>query len=135
MKIKDINVCSRLAGERKRLKLTQNQIASTCHVSVKTVGRWEKNVAIPADKLALLIPLKYDITYLLTNVRFEVPNDTLSKNAHAEQSHNLQEKSTKLSQEQHMWLNILENLTNNDASQIKEIGLALLGYSQAKNTS
>jgi len=128
MKIKDINVCTRLANERKRLKLTQSEVAKTCNVSVKTVGRWERNVAIPADKLALLIPLQYDITYILTNVKFESTDNKLSSNI----QHVPTVASQEISTEQRMWLDIIKNLTSNDASQLKEFGLALLGYSQAK---
>ena len=68
-KIKDINVCLRLGEERKRLHLNQNKVAEHCEVSVKSVGRWEKNIPIPADKLALLVELGYDITYILTGVK------------------------------------------------------------------
>lgn len=44
MAIKDINVCTRLAEERKRLSLNQHKVADYCEVSVKTIGRWEKNI-------------------------------------------------------------------------------------------
>lgn len=36
---------------------------------MKTVGRWEKNIGIPADKLALLWEKKFDAQYILTGVR------------------------------------------------------------------
>lgn len=135
MKIKDINVCARLAKERKRLKLTQREIADICDVSTKTVGRWERNVAIPSDKLALLIPLKYDITYILTSVKFEIPDSNLSENIGNEQNRSASEISEKLSSEQRMWLNIIESLSSDDASQIKEFGMALIGYSQARSST
>ena len=57
MKIKDTNVCLRLGEERKRLNLSQSKVAVYCEVSTKTIGRWEKNTPIPADKLALLVQL------------------------------------------------------------------------------
>lgn len=132
MKIKDLNVCSRLADERKRLNLTQSIIANACDVSIKTVGRWERNIAIPADKLALLIPLKYDITYILTNVKLQTHANKQTEDTHLKQQRH--SDSAEVSQEQRMWLEIIENLTRNDASQIKEFGMALLGYSQAKKT-
>jgi len=75
MKIIDKYVCFRLKQERKRLGLNQGIIAGHCDVSVKTVGRWEKNIPIPADKLALLVPLGYNVTYILTNVNFDNINE------------------------------------------------------------
>ncbi len=65
----DKSVFRRLAIERERLKLLQDQVAKHCNVSKKTVGRWEKNTAIPADKLALLNQLGFDVQFIITGDR------------------------------------------------------------------
>lgn len=54
---KDTFVCMWLQQERDRLGLSQAVIAAAAEVAVKTVGRWEREIAIPADKLRKLVPL------------------------------------------------------------------------------
>ncbi len=136
MKIKDTNVCLRLGEERKRLHLNQNKVATYCEVSTKTIGRWEKNIPIPADKLALLVQLGYDITYILTSVKLapqvaglkaaaNIWNSTTSKET-------TQQDSGAISEEQEVWLNILKRLAGGDQKHLQQILLALVGYSQAK---
>jgi transcriptional regulator with XRE-family HTH domain len=66
MNTKDTSICLRLGEERKRLHLSQSKVAQYCNVSVKTIGRWEKNIPVPSDKLALLLDLGYDSTYILS---------------------------------------------------------------------
>ncbi len=136
MKIKDINVCLKLGEERKRLNLNQNKVAIYCEVSIKTIGRWEKNIPIPADKLALLAQLGYDITYILTNLKL-IP-ETTGLTAAADvwkvtDSNKINGENTiSISKEQEIWLNMLESLTGGDQQRLQQIGLALVGYSQAK---
>lgn len=136
MKIKDINVCVRLGEERKRLNLNQNKIATYCEVNVKSIGRWEKNVPIPADKLALLAQLGYDITYILTGVKLVPQVNGLEAASKVWNSKNHIDNANlipvDLSAEQEIWLGILENLADGDNNRLKQIGLALIGYSQAK---
>ena len=135
MKIKDTSVCLRLGEERKRLSLNQNKIATYCEVSVKSVGRWEKNIPIPADKLALLAQLGYDITYILTGVKLapQVAGlDAASQIWNTDSSNKSQQASDIISKEQETWLGVLENLAGGDSERLKQIGLALVGYSQAK---
>ena len=130
MKIKDTSVCLRLGEERKRLGLNQNKVASYCEVSVKSVGRWEKNIPIPADKLALLAQLGYDMTFILTGVKLAPQVAGLDK---ASQVWNTEQPvSDTISKEQETWLDVLENLAGGDNDRLKQIGLALVGYSQAK---
>ena len=135
MKIKDINVCSRLGDERKRLNLNQSKVAEYCGVSVKTVGRWEKSIPIPADKLSLLAQLGYDITYVLTNMRLAPQAqglDEASKVWNVESgSEAARRKSDIVSDDHAVWLGILETLAGGDQERLKQIGLALIGYSQA----
>ena len=136
MKIKDTNVCLRLGEERKRLNLNQNKVAVYCDVNVKTVGRWEKNIPIPADKLALLAQLGYDITYILTGVKLAPQVAGLEAAANVwnltkDQNTALHASGT-ISQEQETWLSILEGLAGGDHKRLQQIGLALVGYSQAK---
>jgi hypothetical protein len=66
----DTSVCSRLADELSRLKKTHSFVADVCNVSTKTVGRWCKNVPIPADKLELLAPHGFDVLFVIYGVRF-----------------------------------------------------------------
>lgn len=66
---KDIYVCSRLREEREALGLGQQEIADAVNVSLKTVGRWEKLIAIPSDKLSSLASLGLDVVYILTGTR------------------------------------------------------------------
>lgn len=65
----DIFVCQRLREERERLGLGQQEVASAAEVSVKTVGRWEKESAIPSKKLNALLPAGFDVAYILTGTR------------------------------------------------------------------
>ena len=128
-KLNDINVCLRLGEERKRLHLNQNKVAEHCEVSVKSVGRWEKNIPIPADKLALLVELGYDITYILTGVKLAPQTAGLDAAAQV-----WNKKSTEsISKDQETWLGILDDLAGGDNERLKQIGLALIGYSQAKS--
>ena len=134
MKIKDTNVCFRLGEERKRLHLNQNKVATYCEVSIKTIGRWEKNVPIPSDKLALLVQLGYDITYILTGVKLapQVAGlDAASRVWNTDHGDNPQQTDT-ISKEQDIWLGVLEKWADGDNQRLKQIGLALVGYSQDK---
>ena len=126
MTTKDTSVCLRLGEERKRLNLNQNKVAGYCEVSVKTVGRWEKNIPIPADKLSLLAQLGYDISYIITGIKLSPQTYALEAATHSQQTDDA------VSKDQEVWLNILENLVAGDNERLKQIGLALVGYSQAK---
>lgn len=66
---KDLSVCFWLQQERDRLKLSQAVVAAAAEVAVKTVGRWEREIAIPADKLAKLVSLGFDAQFVVTGVR------------------------------------------------------------------
>ncbi|HDY98749.1 MAG TPA: helix-turn-helix domain-containing protein [Pseudomonas sabulinigri] len=76
---KDFSVCSRLREERKALGLDQQDIAHALGVNLKTVGRWEKVIAIPSDKLAGLASLGFDVMYVLTGQRMPRPVEGLSE--------------------------------------------------------
>lgn len=56
----------RLSEERNRLRLTQDEVARCCSVSASTVRAWEKERAIPCDKLALLISIGFDVQYIIS---------------------------------------------------------------------
>ena len=61
-----VNLYSRLISERKRLQLSQSEIAGKCGVSREMWGKYERDVARPgADVLARLAELGADIHYLL----------------------------------------------------------------------
>ncbi len=62
-------VCVRLAQERLRLGLKQSQVAVFAEVASKTIGRWEKEIAIPADRLEVLTKLGFDALYVVTGRR------------------------------------------------------------------
>lgn len=61
-------VCQRLRSERQRLGLKQEEVGSICETVVQTVRRWEKNVPIPSDKLARLMPHGFDGQFILSGV-------------------------------------------------------------------
>ena len=61
-------IASRLREERNRLNITQEKMASLFPVSPGTVSQWEKECIIPADKLALLISIGFDVQYILSGV-------------------------------------------------------------------
>jgi len=75
---KDISVCHRLREQREALRLGQQEVADAVDVSLKTVGRWEKSIAIPSDKLGSLAGLGFDAVYILTGVRQPQPETSLS---------------------------------------------------------
>lgn len=64
----------RLREERARLGLTQQEVAVAAQVHVKTVRRWESQVAIPLDAMIPLLGIGYDVQYVVSGVR--------SKNIH-----------------------------------------------------
>lgn len=64
-----LSVCGRLRAERERLKFGQAAIAGFAEVTAKTVGRWEKEIAIPADKLEALARIGFDALYIVTGDR------------------------------------------------------------------
>jgi|GEM_PF-1313269 len=63
---KDIYVCFRLKEMREMKGLSQIEVAEYLDVNVKTVGRWEREIPIPSDKLLKLSELGIDIIYVLT---------------------------------------------------------------------
>jgi transcriptional regulator with XRE-family HTH domain len=67
----DIKVCYFFKEERKRLNLSQKNIADFLDMSTKQIGRWESSVAISADKLALLAELDFDVLFVITGMRSE----------------------------------------------------------------
>jgi transcriptional regulator with XRE-family HTH domain len=75
---KDISVCLRLREERKAKGLDQQKIADALGVNIKTVGRWEKNIAIPSDKLAALQSFGVDVYYVVTGQHAPVVANGLS---------------------------------------------------------
>lgn len=76
---KDFSVCFRLREERNRLGKSQQDLAEELSMNVKTVTRWEKNVAIPADKLAALAGIGIDPLYVVTGQRTPLPADLDTK--------------------------------------------------------
>ncbi len=62
-------VCERLKLERERLQFGQAAVAGIAEVAVKTVGRWEREIPIPSDKLGLLARLGFDAQYVVTGER------------------------------------------------------------------
>lgn len=55
--------------ERKRLKFTQQTLATAIDVSDMTIKRWETGTAIPSDKLSALAMLGFDVLFILTGQR------------------------------------------------------------------
>jgi DNA-binding XRE family transcriptional regulator len=65
----DIYVCNRFKEERERKRASQLQVATGLGVTTKTVGRWEKEIPIPSDKLGQLQQMGFDVVYILTGER------------------------------------------------------------------
>lgn len=65
----------RLREERARLGLTQQEVADTANVHVKTVRRWESQVAIPLDAMIPLLAIGYDVQYVASGVRSKNINE------------------------------------------------------------
>ena len=66
-----MDACSRLEEERERLGLTRAGVAEELGVDRTTVQRWEKAIAVPADKLGALARMGFDAQYVVTGVRSE----------------------------------------------------------------
>ena len=64
-----IPVCVRFKQERERLKFGQAAVAGFAEVTTKTVGRWEREIAIPTDKLEALARIGFDAQYVVTGER------------------------------------------------------------------
>ncbi|TVU86083.1 LexA family transcriptional regulator [Pseudoalteromonas neustonica] len=84
--LQDINVCELFKKERNRLNLSQKEIADFLGMSSKQISRWETQIAIPSDKLALLSGLGFDTNYIITGIN----NDSLPVAALPTQSTALQ---------------------------------------------
>jgi len=69
----------RLREERARLGLTQQEVADTANVHVKTVRRWESQVAIPLDAMIPLLAIGYDVQYIASGVRSKNINEVREK--------------------------------------------------------
>lgn len=61
-----LSCADRLKNERKRVKLTQQNLALKIDVSDMTVKRWEAGTPIPSDKLELLAKFGFDIAFIIT---------------------------------------------------------------------
>ena len=64
-----MTVFRRMAEERARLGLTQQDVADQAEVHLKTVQRWEIEIPIPADVLGQLTPLGFDVQYVVGGIR------------------------------------------------------------------
>lgn len=65
-----LNVGRRLAQERERLELTQDQLGKLCGgITARTIISWEGGAKIPSHRLAMLIPSGIDVWYVLTGDR------------------------------------------------------------------
>lgn len=69
----------RLREERARLGLTQQEVAAAASVHVKTVRRWESQVAIPLDAMIPLLAIGYDVQYVASGVRSKNINEVREK--------------------------------------------------------
>lgn len=55
--------------ERDRLGISQEKIADVCNVTRQGVYKWDKGGSIPFEKLLKLVPLGFDIQFIITGVR------------------------------------------------------------------
>ena len=59
-------VCQRLLSERVRLGLSRRAVVNSLDVAFETLRRWESTTPIPADYLAQLITMGYDVGFIVT---------------------------------------------------------------------
>ena len=59
----------RLKEERGHARMTQKELAQRGETTVQTLRRWEKDAAMPCDKLARLAAAGLDVQYILTGRR------------------------------------------------------------------
>lgn len=70
---------ARLKEERKRLKLTQEVVASMCNVARETWGRYESGAITPgAEVLAEFAKHNADVAYILSGIR----NENVARTSH-----------------------------------------------------
>lgn len=61
---------ARLAEERARLRLTQQDVADACATTREAIGRYERDVNVPGgDALEAFAKLGMDVQFLITGVR------------------------------------------------------------------
>lgn len=65
----DLNVCYLFRAERKRLNLSQKDVADFLGMSSKQISRWESSIAIPTDKLVQLTSMGFDAAFVVTGNR------------------------------------------------------------------
>jgi len=75
----ETDLSGRLRIERQSLGLSQFDVADLLGVNQKTVARWEKETAIPSDKLQSLHAHGFDVVYVLTGQRMPRPAEGLSE--------------------------------------------------------
>lgn len=63
------NIHSRLKEERERLGLSQKGCAEAAGVGLSTWRGWERSRAMPAEALGPLLPMGFDIGYVISGQR------------------------------------------------------------------
>jgi DNA-binding XRE family transcriptional regulator len=116
----------RLKEERLRLGLLQAFVANECDVTSRTIILWEQGRPVPADKLAALARLGFDVQYIVTGVR--------STNLNQAQDDVLQARIARLSDTQRDVIGLMleeleranekERLAKELASKVKRNGVA-----------
>lgn len=66
-----MEVASRFRAERLRLEMSQDDVASICGVTSRSILSWESGVKIPSHYLAQLAHYKFDVGFVLTGVKNE----------------------------------------------------------------
>lgn len=63
------SIGERFAEERKRISLSQKQLADACGKTREAIGKYERNLMMPGgDVLSVCYELGFDIKYVLTGV-------------------------------------------------------------------
>ena len=86
--MRKIGIGERLRNERKRLGLQQPVIMAHLGAAKKTIINWENGQSSPsADQIASLVEIGFDAIYILTGVRSQPVESTLSQRENAVLEH------------------------------------------------
>ena len=101
-----------LKEERKRLNLTQGDVAKICGVTIRAVSKWETGKAtIKSTYLELLSQAGFDTNYILTGIKQYTKADDIS--------------TTELLDNLEMLVEAQELIMKNHETQIKQMKLLI----------
>ncbi|TVO70879.1 helix-turn-helix domain-containing protein [Sedimenticola selenatireducens] len=131
------SVGSRWREERDRLRLSRADVALACERTPQGIGEYERGVSMPGGQALIgFAGLGADINYILTGIR------TLSVDQVAEEHPEYTQKQKEetateagaLSPRDRIWLEIGQQLSEDDRTRLQEIGASLVSAKYLKKT-